>query len=180
MKYDFQDEEQLKKALSKGKKEAFHYVVEHYHQKLCVYALSLCQDENQAQDIVQNLLLKLWVQKDKIQHVKRLSSFLYKSTYNEFIDQYRQSKKVLPLEKKHMETLSTWLENEKDEELEKLMDCVQREIDQLPTKCKHVFLLSKKEGLTNIEIAEYLQISVKAVEAHITNAYKIVKNKMGK
>lgn len=180
MKYDFQDEEQLKKALSKGKKEAFHYVVEHYHQKLCVYALSLCQDENQAQDIVQNLLLKLWVQKDKIQHVKRLSSFLYKSTYNEFIDQYRQSKKVLPLEKKHMETLSTWLENEKDEELEKLMDWVQREIDQLPTKCKHVFLLSKKEGLTNIEIAEYLQISVKSVEAHITNAYKIVKSKMGK
>lgn len=180
MKNNFLDEVQLIKALTDGKKEAFQYVVEQYHQKLCAYAHTLCQDENQAQDIVQNVFLKLWVQKDKIYLVKRLSSFLYKSVYNEFIDQYRQTKKVLPLEKKHIDMLSDWLENEDDKKLNKLIHLVEHEIQQLPKKCKHVFLLSKKEGLTHIEIAEYLQISVKSVEAHITNAYKLLKSKIEK
>jgi RNA polymerase sigma-70 factor (ECF subfamily) len=48
-------------------------------------------------------------------------------------------------------------------------------ISNLPKKCKEVFILSKKDGLTNIEIAEYLNISIKTVESHITQAFKLLK-----
>jgi len=44
-------------------------------------------------------------------------------------------------------------------------------LSNLPPKCKRIFLLSKQEGLTNIEIAEYLNVSIKSVEAHITKAF---------
>mgnify|MGYP003683409753 FL=1 len=47
------------------------------------------------------------------------------------------------------------------------MKLVKNEIENLPPKCKQTFLLSKQEGLTNIEIAEYLNVSIKSVEAHI-------------
>ena len=56
---------------------------------------------------------------------------------------------------------------------------MKQEIENLPPKCKQTFLLSKKDGLTNIEIAEYLNVSVKSVEAHITKAYSIIRKKVG-
>ena len=53
--------------------------------------------------------------------------------------------------------------------------------DELPEKCKQIFKLSKKEGLTNIEIADYLQISIKTVEAQISIAFsKIRKDLLNK
>lgn len=178
MQQQFSNENILKNALAKGNKEAFKYVMDNYFKKLCAYALSLCHDKNQAEDIVQNVFLKLWRKKEGVTKVNRLSSFLYRSVYNEFIDQYRQTKEVMSLEKKHIEGLSSLLEEEKDEDLDKLIKIVNEEIEYLPEKCKKTFLLSKKEGLTNFEIADYLDISVKSVEAHITKAYRILREKI--
>ncbi|MFK7812365.1 MAG: sigma factor-like helix-turn-helix DNA-binding protein, partial [Maribacter sp.] len=55
---------------------------------------------------------------------------------------------------------------------------LKKEIEKLPKKCKHIFLLNKKEGLTHLEIAEYLGISTKTVEGHITRAFKILSKKL--
>lgn len=66
----------------------------------------------------------------------------------------------MALEKKHIESLSIILEEETNEDLDQLIKLVNEEIAHLPPKCKKTFLLSKKEGLTNFEIAEYLDISV--------------------
>ncbi|WP_243456827.1 sigma factor-like helix-turn-helix DNA-binding protein [Polaribacter batillariae] len=63
--------------------------------------------------------------------------------------------------------------------LEKLILLVKKEIENLPPKCKKTFVLSKQEGLTNIEIAEYLNISIKSVEAHITKAFSILRKTLG-
>lgn len=180
MNTSFSNNDFLKNALANGEKEAFQYLMEKFFKKLCAYAFSLCHDKLQAEDIVQNVFLKLWKNKERITKVKRLSSFLYRSVYNEFIDQYRQTKEVMTLEKKHIETLSLILENESDEDLDKLIEIVNKEIEHLPPQCKKTFLLSKKEGLTNFEIADYLDISIKSVEAHITKAYKILRDKISK
>ena len=53
------------------------------------------------------------------------------------------------------------------------------EIEKLPPKCKDVFMLSKIEGLTNIEISEHLDLSIKTVEAQITKAYSKLRNRLG-
>lgn len=55
------------------------------------------------------------------------------------------------------------------------MEAVFNGVAKLPPKCKHVFLLSKKEGLSNVEIADYLNLSLKTVEGHITKAYRLIK-----
>lgn len=180
MKHDFSDDNHLIDALVFGNPKAYEFLVENYHKKLCAYAFTLCKTEDQAEDIVQNVFIKLWKKRKSIRKIKRLSSFLYRSVYNEFIDQYRQSKKVMTLEKKHIESLSLILEEENNENIDKWIQIVGKEIDNLPPKCKTTFLLSTKEGLTNIEIAEYLNVSVKTVEAHMTKAYKILRAKIKK
>lgn len=180
MKDNFSDDNILVSALVEGNPRAFKFLMNNYHRKLCAYAFSLCHSEDQAEDIVQNVFLKLWKNRHKLNNIKKLSSFLFRSVYNEFIDQYRQSKEVIKLEKKHIDLLSCILEEETDTNLDKLVKLVEKEIDNLPTKYKKTFLMSKKEGLTNFEIAEYLNISVKSVERHITKAFKLIRAKIAK
>lgn len=83
------------------------------------------------------------------------------------------------LHQKYVESVTDISEHTDDNELERLIAIVNREINNLPPKCQSVFLLSKKEGLTNYEISEYLNISVKTVEAQITKAFSILKRKLG-
>src|SRR5690606_30661597 len=107
-----------------------------------------------------------------------LTNYLYRSVYNGFIDQYRKNKPVIYLEKKYLEAMDLVVQNEQ-ENLDELIKLVHLEIDRLPSKCKQIFLLNKKEGLTHIEISEYLDISLKTVEGHITRAFKILGEKLG-
>lgn len=65
--------------------------------------------------------------------------------------------------------------DEDDESFQSAVAAVQKEINKLPEKCKAIFILSKKEGLTNAEIAEHLNISIKTVEAQITKAFTILR-----
>ncbi|HTG67182.1 MAG TPA: RNA polymerase sigma-70 factor [Flavobacterium sp.] len=162
-----------------GDPKAYTYLVNTYHHKLCVYAYSFTHDHNLAEDIVQNVFMRIWNKRKNLKDEFAITSFLYKSVYNEFIDQYRSQKTVYPLEKKYIDALNTIVENEDDHSLERIIKLVKQEIQNLPPKCKEIFLLSKEEGLTNIEIAEYKNVSIKSVEAHITKAYTILRNSLG-
>ena len=108
-----------------------------------------------------------------------IKRYLHKSVYNEFIDQYRKNKSVISLEEKHLRVINTIIDDN-SYDIEQLMTRVNNEIEKLPGKCKRVFILNKKEGLTHDEIAEYLKISKKTVEGHITRAFKILNQKLGK
>lgn len=173
------DNATLIQGLKNGKTEAYTFLVEQYNQKLCVYAFSLSQDHNLAQDIVQNVFIRVWQQRHKLKSEFAVQGFLYKSVYNEFIDQYRKMKSTTAIEKKYIEALDAILEEDDKTTVERLIAMVKAEIEHLPPKCKRTFLLSKQEGLTNIEIAEYLSVSIKTVEAQITKAFSIIRKKIG-
>ena len=139
----------------------------------------MTNDSDLAEDIVQNVFMSIWKNRNKLKDQFVVKSYLYKSVYNEFIDQYRKKKAVLTLEKKHIDALTYMVEEEDEKSLEKLISIVKKEIDKLPPKCKQTFLLSKEEGLTNLEISEYLNISIKSVEAHITKAFSVLRKSIG-
>lgn len=132
----------------------------------------------QAEDIVQNVFIKLWEKRQELNPDHPLKGFLYKSVYNEFIDQYRKSKSVSRIEKEYVEYLNTIVLKEESENTQRLINLVKKLIEDLPPKCKQVFMLSKKEGLTNIEISEHLNISIKAVEAQITKGFRVIRKKL--
>ncbi|MCX7547200.1 RNA polymerase sigma-70 factor [Xanthomarina sp. F1114] len=175
----FKDNTQLIEALKSGKPKAYTFLVDTYHHKLCVYAYGLTRDHDLAEDIVQNIFIKTWNKREKLKTEFSISSFLYKLTYNEFIDQYRKQKNVFPLEKKYIDELTIITEDQDPSSIEQMIALVKKEIQNLPPKCRETFLLSKEEGLTNIEIAEYKSISLKTVEAHITKAFAILREKVG-
>ena len=179
MKKAFINDKEFISSLQRGDSKGYEFLVTSYHQKLCVYANSLTNDPHLAEDIVQNVFMSIWKNRNKLKEEFVIKSYLYKSVYNEFIDQYRKNKKVLVLDKKYIDALTYFVEEEDEKSLEKLIYIVKKEIDKLPPKCKQTFLLSKEEGLTNLEISQYLNISIKSVEAHITKAFSVLRKSIG-
>ncbi|MUH35528.1 RNA polymerase sigma-70 factor [Zobellia amurskyensis] len=175
MKITFINELSFIKSLKKGNSNAYTHLVEQYHHRLCTYAYSLINDKDICEDIVQNVFMKIWKKRKVLKDDINLKNYLYKATYNEFIDHYRKIRPVFSLEKVHIESLALLVEEESGNSFEKLLVEVKKEIENLPPKCKQAFLLSKQEGLTNIEISEYLGISIKSVEGHITKAFTILR-----
>ncbi|MDO6605196.1 RNA polymerase sigma factor [Arenibacter palladensis] len=180
MMWDFSINSILIDQLEKGNEKAFSFLVENYNHRLCVYANSLVNDPVKSQDIVQNVFIKTWEKRETLRNNLSLKGFMYRAVHNEFIDQYRSTKSLMALEKLYMDTLLQFEMEPESEGLEKIMAMVMGAINELPPKCQQIFLLSKKEGLDNIEIAEYLEISRKTVENQITKAFAILREKLGK
>ena len=175
----FKNDTELIKSLKNGEAKAYSFLVDHYHHRLCLYAFSFTNDYNNSEDIVQNIFVYLWKNRLKLKDSFSVKSYLYRSVYNECIDVYRKTKAITALEKKYIDALNYIVEEESENTLEKYIDLVKREIGNLPPKCQQIFILSKKEGLTNVEISEYLNISIKTVEGQITKGFKILKEKLG-
>ncbi|OYX86400.1 MAG: RNA polymerase sigma-70 factor [Flavobacteriales bacterium 32-34-25] len=175
---DFDDNTILVQYLVNGEEKAYKFLLNKFHRKLHAYALTLVNDHSMAQDIVQNVFLKTWKSRNKLNPEFSIQSFLYKSVYNEFINTYQQNKAMMLLQQKYIESIQNVVETTDDSSIERMLAIINKEIQNLPPKCQQVFILSKKEGLTNIEIAEHLDVSIKTVEAQISKAYKILKEKL--
>jgi len=167
----------LIKSLSLGKENAYSLLVDEYHQKLFLYAYKLSNNYALSEDMVQNVFLKIWEQRKKLKINESLENYLYKIVYNDFVNYYKKRKSLSTLEEFYMKKVTDIIDEERNATLENKKSIVKREISKLPPKCKEVFLLSKREGLTNKEISEYLNISIKTVENQITKAFHILRRK---
>lgn len=170
--------DELIDALKSGHEDAYTYLVRFYHKPLFVYSLSLTNDDSSAKDIVQNVFLKTWTHRKSLNSAYSIKSFLYKTTYNEFINQYHKNRKKSILEQTYTESLDEIVNDQNTELQERKINLITDGISNLPRKCKETFLLSKKEGLTNIEIAEYHNVSIRTVEWQLNKAYKLLRQSL--
>ncbi|WP_251806801.1 sigma-70 family RNA polymerase sigma factor [Arenibacter sp. H213] len=178
MDQQFKDGTHLAQQLKLGNSKAYDFLMDSLYQKLCTYAYSLTKDHGNAEDIVQNVFVEVWINRMNINPDHSIFNYFYRSVYNCFIDQYRKNKPVIYLEKKYLEAIDLVVQDE-HENLDELIKLVHLEIDKLPSKCKEIFLLNKRDGLTHTEISEYLNISSKTVEGHMTRAFKKLGEKLG-
>lgn len=133
--------------------------------QLGMFALRILEDLPEAEDIVQDIFLRVWGQLEDGKEIVNLRQYLYRAVRNEAVRRKEKLNDEIPIEEMEdisQEEIDT---SERDARL-------WAEIDKLPDKCREVFLLSKRDGLSNKEIAETMDISVKTVENQITKAFK--------
>jgi len=172
------DDSILLEQIKQGDEKTYALLVDLHYNNLCIYANSLTKDLLLAEDIVQNVFINIWNRRKHLSIKSSIKSMLYRSTYNEFIDQYRKKNASLKVEETYCHHLNT-IVNDYDEELIKeTIKLVYNIVENLPVKCREVFLLSKKNGLTNSEIADYLNTSIKNVESHISKAFKVIRKNL--
>ena len=165
--------------LKAGDESAYEFMIDAYDHQLCLYANSLLSDVLLVEDIVQNVYIKVWEKRHKLNPELSLKSFLFKSVYNDCITEFHKNKQSTALKRKYIEELDAFFEEKDRDSLERLIKMVAHAIQELPPKCKQIFLLSKKEGLTHIEISEYLNLSPKTIERHITMAFSRIRKSVG-
>jgi RNA polymerase sigma-70 factor (ECF subfamily) len=139
-----------------------------YHPVLFRVAMYVLKDEAEAEDVVQETFLKLWKLNDH-KEITNLKAYLISMTRNACLDQIRSSDKEREkiLELKHEVT-----DEEAPEQEDSIRKALEEAVSQLPPKCRLIFSLSRFEGLSNEEIAEYLDISKRTVETQISLALK--------
>lgn len=130
---------------------------------LGMYAMRIVGDADIAEDIVQDAFMKILLQMDEGKEITDFKSYMYRSVRNECISYLRG--------KKETESLDSVPEIDEEVVDTSLRDAkIWRAIDALPEKCREVFLMSKRDGLSNEEIADELNISIKTVRNQITKA----------
>lgn len=170
-----QNNKQLYKNLQENDPLSWRQIINSHSDRLYAYALSLSSDHDVASDIVQQVFINLFESKDRLDPQYSLKSFLYRSTYNLFVDNYRKKKSMSILHEQYYHMLEQFVSNTDEEDFSKKVNVLNDLIETLPLKTKEVFTLSKHNGLTNTEISQILDISVKTVEGHITRAFKLLR-----
>lgn len=156
----------------------FEKVFRDFFKPLTNIAFSVVKDEDTAKDIVQQVFIKLWDKKDSLEIRTNIKSYLHRAVVNTAINHLEKNKKIqLESEFSRFDSAIDKFE-EADEKSLQLEDEVKTAIDALPPKCKIVFSLSRFSSMTNKEIAEHLDISIKSVEKHIGKALKDLRIKL--
>ena len=146
-------------------------VFQQYYRPLCLYATHYLHDVDEAEDVVQDCFVRL-LQREIPQKVK---SFLYASIRNACIDYLRrQSPMVADVSPTD---LSGVISDDQAQESSFREAELWTAIEQLPDKCREIFLMSKRDGMTYREIAEELELSEKTVEHQVSKALKTLRGK---
>ncbi|WP_419212408.1 RNA polymerase sigma factor [Maribacter sp. X9] len=166
-------EKRLSQGIIEGNELAFKDFFEKYNQTLMGYVMTLTQDHEQAKDIVQLSFVSLWKKRTNLQP-DHFGPLLFTMAKNLFIDHYRNRL----MQAKHYAELTHQAltdEPEDDEHLQEKIKKLKKTIEILPERCQQILRMTKLEGLTQQEVADYLGISVRSVEAQIRIAYNKIR-----
>ncbi|QMU28001.1 RNA polymerase sigma-70 factor [Adhaeribacter radiodurans] len=146
--------------------EKVEWLFRKYYAGLCRSLYRTLRDANFAEDIVQEVFLKVWEMRESLKMDEAIQSYLYRSCYNTALNFLKTQKA-----KTDIDTLADIMPG--SETAEKQVTLLETEaqvllaIDALPPKTKLVFSMSRFEELSYKEIAERLDISLKSVEKHM-------------
>jgi RNA polymerase sigma-70 factor (ECF subfamily) len=157
--------------------DAFKRLFETYCQALIYFAWRYVKSTQIAENIVQDVFLKIWLNRTKLNPALKIRSYLYKAVKNQAMQHLRKAK--FENRKENIQTLDSSTKSPEDRlDEEEIAISVQRAISELPPKSRLIFTMSKYSNLTYSEIAEIQNISVKTVEAHIGRALKLLRKRL--
>ncbi len=157
-----------------NREREFETYFKRYYTPIGMYVLRMCGDTAEAEDIVQETFSAAWEKVADDGLPEHFRAYLYRTAHNIAIDRLRRrspERTDIPLH-----------DIDETELTDEAIDTSERDarlwiaISKLPDRCRQVFLLSKRDGLSHAEIAEELDISVKTVENQITKAFKSLRS----
>ncbi|MCF3112203.1 sigma-70 family RNA polymerase sigma factor [Niabella sp. CC-SYL272] len=149
----------------------------HFHPVLLKFARAILNNRADAEEVVSEVLLKVWTMGRELNYVEHLPLFLYKSTRNKAFDYLRKRNSGLPVtaisgaEEQLADPSHTeykLITNELDRRF-------QHAVSNLPKQCQLVFRLVKEQGFTYKQVTEILEISLNTAETHMRLALKKIR-----
>lgn len=166
------------KNIRRGDSDSFESLFNFYCQKLINFSRRYVWDKQTAENIVQDIFLKIWQNRNVLDPSKSIKTYLFAAVKNESLKHLRHA----DVHKRWAEFISlsqdraidpekTLSENETKKEIENA-------ISSLPEKCREIFTMSKFDKLKYSEIAGILNISIKTVETQMGRALKKLRERL--
>ena len=166
--------------IKEGDVNTFEKIFRLYYSPLCLYAASITGKMYIAEDIVQDLFYVFWKEREKIQILHSLKSYLYRAVRNRSL-QYCEHQEV---KKRHCETVlsvkndTSFSGPQETLEYNELSQLINQTLDKLPERRSRIFRMQRFEGKKYAEIASEFDISVKTVEAEMTKALRMLQKEI--
>lgn len=165
------DDNQLCSALRKGDEKAFDILFMRYYPALCVYARQFLNDED-AQDIVQNLMVWLWENREMLVVESTLRSYLFSAVRNSCLTELRKKEIRRKVHHQIHQNLQHLFEDPDFYVVNELIEKIEEAMATLPETYREAFAKNRFEQKTYNEIARELGVSAKTVDYRISHALK--------
>jgi RNA polymerase sigma-70 factor (ECF subfamily) len=163
--------------------QVFEKLFADWYGPLCAYAGSVLRDDSLAGEAVQAVFSRLWERRDQLKVQTSIKAYLFGCVYHECVSWMRREKS----RRAYRTGVLARVGSEKGRSPENAFDRVeageleqrfQQALDELPGQCRAIFQLSRFSGLKYRDIADQLAISVKTVEAQMTKALKLLRERL--
>lgn len=168
-----EDDNILAQGIIAGDTKAFRAFFKKYHRPLLGFVINLAHDRDQAEDIVQLSFITLWRRRKTLQPLG-FKQLLFTTAKNLYIDHYRSSVSRANLYAELTHGALGEADGD-DAHLQRQVAKLRKLIEALPERCREILRMTKLEGLSQQETADYLGISVRTVEAQIRVAYQKIR-----
>jgi len=161
----------LVQALSKGAHQAYDKLFIKYYDRTLNFVRSLIKNQAEAEDIVEDVFVKIWTGRDQLDPAKNFNAYLYRITRNAVFNHFRSQKVHSQYVGNQLGTADRMTEGTDEEFIAKETELlIALAVSQMPQQRRRIFEMRQREGLTNAEIAAQLGITVKAVEKSMRQA----------
>ena len=162
-----------------GDEAAFKTLFTGHYRGMYNYACIILKDEAEAEEIVQNVFVRLWEKQNSIQIETSLKAYLYRMVYNDCMNHIKHRAVVLKFQKEKTYVMKNERDNSEDKIAStQLNEHLSNALRELPEQCRTIFQLSRFEDLKYREIAVQLGISEKTVENQMGKALKLLRMKL--
>ena len=176
-----QHEKELLLRIAQGDERAFRQLFDQYRDFIYFFAVRLTESDLIAKDVVQEVFIKLWLQRQSLTEVISLRAWIYRLTRNHVLNGLKRRAHEISLLREIGLTIpehnDPTAETVQYRELEKLL---QQAVQQLPAQQQKAYHLSRGEGLKHDEIAARLHISSETVKKHIMAAMQSIREYLRK
>ncbi len=172
-------DEWLAEKIRGGDENAFRSFYVKHGANLYHFAFDYLKSEYEAEEIVQNVFIRLWEKREEIDVEKSLKSYLFRIAVNMIFNQMKHQ-----VVRKKYESYVSFLDQplsdspEKKVQYAEIMASLDNLLAILPEQQRKIFMMSRHDGFSNQEIAEKLEISIRTVENQIYRASKFIKENL--
>ncbi len=163
-----------KRKMEKKAQDSIELIWQEYHDQLLMFILKKVSDKATAEDILQNVFIKILTKIDSLKDSTKMKSWLFQITRNTIIDYYRESKTPA--------NMPIFLEDEDDEATDDITDEVgawlSPFIKSLPEKYQEALTLTEINGMSQKDLASHLDISYAGAKARVQRGRVMLKDKL--